>query len=52
MQSFVLAYSPFTGAILGVMLADFFLLRKQRLAVTTLYETTGPFSYSYGVDFD
>jgi NCS1 family nucleobase:cation symporter-1 len=50
-QSFVLAYSPFTGAILGVMLADFFLLRKQRLAVTTLYETTGPFSYSYGADF-
>jgi cytosine/uracil/thiamine/allantoin permease len=30
------------------MLADFFLLRKQRLAVHELYETLGPFSYSCG----
>eukprot|EP01043_Picozoa_sp_COSAG02_P048492 COSAG02_NODE_4767_length_5003_cov_13.644168_3_plen_517_part_00 len=48
-QSFVLAYSTFTGAILGVMLADFFVLRRVGvLDVPTLYQAHGPCKYSYG----
>lgn len=47
-HSFVLAYSTFTGAILGVMLADYFMLRRQVLVVPALYQTTGPCRYSYG----
>ena len=48
-HSFVLAYSTFTGAILGVMLADFFVLRRQVLVVPALYQTLGPCHYSYGM---
>jgi NCS1 family nucleobase:cation symporter-1 len=47
-HSFVLAYSTFTGAILGVMLADFFALRRQLLTVPSLYQPLGPCRYSCG----
>jgi NCS1 family nucleobase:cation symporter-1 len=47
-QSFVLAYSTFTGAILGVMLADFFVVRRGVLDVPTLYQAHGPCKYSCG----
>lgn len=46
-RSFVLAYSTFTGSILGVMLADFFVVRRRSLPVDEMYLPTGDFRF-YG----
>ncbi|MEW9673642.1 NCS1 family transporter [Ammoniphilus sp. 3BR4] len=43
-------YSSFLGPILGIMLADYWLLRKQRLNVTALYhEESGAYRYAGGI---
>lgn len=41
-------FVQFTGAILGCMLCDFFLLRLRTIPLAQLYEPSGPFRYTYG----
>ncbi|MFM1655791.1 NCS1 family transporter [Brevibacillus sp. B_LB10_24] len=45
---FVQIYSAFLGPILGVMLADFFLLRSQKYHLAELYNPRGFYSYCKG----
>jgi NCS1 family nucleobase:cation symporter-1 len=47
--SFIAYYSAFLGPVLGVMLADYFLIRKQKLVVRDLYSTAkGIYFYKEG----
>ena len=47
--SFIAYYSAFLGPVLGVMLADYFLIRKQKLVVRDLYNTAkGIYFYKKG----
>lgn len=45
---FVQIYSAFLGPILGVMIADFFFTRKQKLKLSELYKPTGSHYYKNG----
>lgn len=45
---FVQIYSMFLGPILGVMLADYFFIRKQRYDLKELYDIDGKYSYAKG----
>jgi NCS1 family nucleobase:cation symporter-1 len=44
----LVAYSGLLGAIGGVMIADYFVLRRTRLDLRGLYEPKGPYWYSCG----
>lgn len=44
----LLVISAFFGPILGVMLADYWTLRRQRLDLDGLYRTDGPYRYTRG----
>jgi len=50
--SFILYYSAFFGPILGVMLADYFVVRKRELAVDALYLTEPSSEYWYTDGFN
>lgn len=45
---FVQIYSVFLGPIIGVMLADYYFIRKQRLDLAELYNPAGTYSYASG----
>lgn len=45
---FVQIYSAFLGPILGVMLADYYWVRKQRYHLAELYNTSGSYTYYKG----
>lgn len=47
LRSFVLGYSMFTGGLLGVLLADFFVLRKRSLDIEQLYVSGREGIYHY-----
>ena len=47
----LVGYSSLLGPIAGIMIADYFVLRKCRLDVTALYSTEGPYRYSNGVNW-
>ncbi|MGO1949523.1 MAG: NCS1 family transporter [Mycobacteriaceae bacterium] len=44
LQTFVQIYSAFLGPIFAVMVVDYYLIRRQKLQVAELYESTGRFS--------
>ncbi|HEY9037402.1 MAG TPA: NCS1 family transporter [Roseovarius sp.] len=44
-------YGAFLSAIGGIMIADYYVLRKRRLNVPDLYSHTGQFRYTGGVNF-
>jgi NCS1 family nucleobase:cation symporter-1 len=44
----LVAYSALLGAIGGVLIADYYLIRKTRLDLTGLYRKDGPYWYSGG----
>lgn len=44
----LVGYSAFLGPIAGVLIADYFLIRQQRLAVLDLYKVHGRYTYSGG----
>jgi NCS1 family nucleobase:cation symporter-1 len=46
--SWLLGYSGGLGSIAGVMIADYWLVRGQRLALADLYLTDGAYTYSSG----
>jgi len=46
----LVGYSTFLGPIAGVLIADYFVLRKTRLSVQDLYRRDGLYEYSRGVN--
>ncbi|MGO9269231.1 MAG: NCS1 family nucleobase:cation symporter-1 [Terriglobia bacterium] len=46
----LVGYSSFLGPIAGVLIADYFVLRKTNLAVADLYRRDGAYEYSGGVN--
>jgi NCS1 family nucleobase:cation symporter-1 len=47
----LVGYSGLLGPIAGVMIADYFVLRRCRLDVAALYRANGEYSYSSGVNW-
>lgn len=48
--SFLFSYGSFLSTIGGIMIADYYLLRKRRLNVPDLYEPRGQFRFAGGVN--
>jgi nucleobase:cation symporter-1, NCS1 family len=46
--TWLLGYSALLGPIGGIMIADYFVLRRMRLDVKALYDPDGPYSYTGG----
>jgi NCS1 family nucleobase:cation symporter-1 len=49
--TWLIGYSALLGPIAGIMLVDYFLLRKTRLVVDDLYRMDGIYAYSSGVNW-
>jgi NCS1 family nucleobase:cation symporter-1 len=47
----LVGYSGLLGPIAGIMIADYFILRKRHLDVDALYHAEGKYSYSRGVNW-
>jgi len=48
----LVGYSGLLGPIAGIMIADYFLLRKCDLDVDALYHSDGKYSYTRGVNWN
>jgi NCS1 family nucleobase:cation symporter-1 len=48
----LVGYSGLLGPIAGIMIADYFLLRKCELDVDALYQSEGKYSYTRGVNWN
>lgn len=46
--TWLIGYSGLMGAIAGILICDYWVIRKQRLSLAGLFETDGPYSYSKG----
>lgn len=46
--TWLIAYSSLLGPVGGILIADYFFIRKQKLSVNDLYETNGIYTYSNG----
>ncbi len=46
--TWLIAYSSLLGPVGGIMIADYFFIRRQKLNVKDLYEINGQYSYSNG----
>ncbi len=49
--TWLIGYGALLGPIAGIMIADYFVLRKKHLEVTELYKTDGIYRYSGGFSF-
>jgi NCS1 family nucleobase:cation symporter-1 len=49
--TWLIAYSSLLGPIGGIMIADYYFLRKQKLLVQELYEEQGSYRYSKGFNY-
>ncbi len=49
--TWLIGSSSLLGAVGGVMIADYWLLRRTRLDVASLYRSAGPFRYDRGVNW-
>src|SRR5688500_11313823 len=49
--TWLLAYSGLMGAIAGVLICDYWVLRKRRLDLAGLFDPNGPYSYGNGVNW-
>ncbi|MCK5086363.1 MAG: cytosine permease, partial [Melioribacteraceae bacterium] len=47
----LVGYSSFLGPIAGILIADYFIFRKQELSVIDLYSTKGIYTYKNGFNF-
>src|SRR6185436_5727341 len=47
--TWLIGYSGLMGAIAGILICDYWILRKQRLDLAALFETNGRYSYSNGI---
>jgi NCS1 family nucleobase:cation symporter-1 len=48
--TWLIAYSSLLGPVGGIMIADYFFIRKQKLVVDELYLTTGRYYFTKGVN--
>src|SRR5271155_5276462 len=48
----LVGYSGLLGPIAGIMIADYFLVRKRELDVDALYQSEGKYSYTRGVNWN
>lgn len=46
--TWLIGYSGLMGAIAGILICDYWVLRKQRLDLAGLFETSGPYRYAKG----
>jgi nucleobase:cation symporter-1, NCS1 family len=46
--TWLIGYGALLGPIAGIMIADYFVLRKKQLDVAALYDPTGPYSFTKG----
>ncbi|MFO0840584.1 MAG: NCS1 family nucleobase:cation symporter-1 [Phycisphaerae bacterium] len=46
----LIAYGALLGAVGGILIADYYVLRRRRLDLTGLYQERGPYRYSAGVN--
>jgi NCS1 family nucleobase:cation symporter-1 len=46
--TWLIGYSGLMGAIAGILICDYWVLREQRLDLAGLFETNGPYSYKNG----
>src|SRR5438552_18076660 len=44
-------YSGLLGAILGILICDYWVLRKRQLSLADLFDTNGVYSYSNGINW-
>jgi NCS1 family nucleobase:cation symporter-1 len=49
--TWLIGYSSLMGAIGGVLIADYWLLRRQQLSVADLYDPNGAYRYDNGVNW-
>lgn len=49
--TWLIGYSGLMGAIGGILICDYFLIRRQRLDVSELFKTNGIYSYGGGVNW-
>ena len=49
--TWLIGYSGLMGAIAGILICDYWVLRKQRLSLVDLFRTNGIYSYSNGVNW-
>src|SRR5580658_3730219 len=49
--TWLLGYSALLGPIAGILIADYFVLRRCRLDLAALYRSTGEYRYTGGVSF-
>jgi NCS1 family nucleobase:cation symporter-1 len=49
--TWLIGYSGLMGAIAGILICDYWVLRNQRLSLTDLFETNGIYSYSNGFNW-
>jgi nucleobase:cation symporter-1, NCS1 family len=49
--TWLIGYSALLGSIAGVMLVDYFIIRRRRLSVEDLYDVSGAYSYSNGINW-
>jgi len=49
--TWLIGYSSLMGAIGGILIADYWILRRRRLSLADLFSTTGRYSYSGGVNW-
>jgi len=49
--TWLIGYSGLMGAIAGILICDYWVLRNQRLNLAGLFDTKGPYSYSNGINW-
>lgn len=49
--TWLIGYSSLMGAIGGILIADYWVLRRQELAVSDLFKTDGVYRYSNGINW-
>ncbi len=49
--TWLIGYSGLMGAIAGILICDYWVLRKQRLSLADLFDTNGIYSYSNGINW-
>jgi NCS1 family nucleobase:cation symporter-1 len=49
--TWLLGYSSLMGALGGILIADYWVLRRQRLAVADLFREQGQYAYSRGINW-
>jgi NCS1 family nucleobase:cation symporter-1 len=49
--TWLIGYSGLMGAIAGILICDYWVIRKQRLDLAGLFETNGPYSYGSGFNW-